>query len=143
MNTKHKSTGFTLIELVVVVAIVAILASIAYPSYTNYVANARRADAKNTILTLASYQERFYSDNGFYGSIQALTGNPTMTSDSGKYNMTIACIPNAACTAGSRSQQYTITATALVTDNLCGNYSYDQSGNITLRVVGADLNECW
>lgn len=137
------SRGFTLVELVVVIGIVAILASIAYPSYTDYMANARRADAKNTILTLASYQERFHSDNGFYGSINDLTGAPTLMSDEGKYTMTIVCTPNPACTAGSRSQQYLITATAVVPDAKCGSFSYDQSGTITLIGATQDVAYCW
>ncbi len=137
------SRGFTLVELVVVIGIVAILASIAYPSYSDYMANARRADAKNTILTLASYQERFYSDNGFYGSINDITGAPTLMSDDGKYTMTIECTPNPACTAGSRSQQYTITATGIVPDPKCGNFEYDQSGNITLNSATENVAYCW
>lgn len=138
-----KSKGFTLVELLMVITVIAILASIAYPSYSDYMANARRADAKNSILTLASYQERFHSDNGFYGSIADLTGAPTLMSDDGKYTMTIDCIPNPACTAGSRSQQYFITATALVADPKCGNYIYDQSGNITLPVATESVAYCW
>mgnify|MGYP001820605995 CR=1 FL=1 len=141
--TTLKSKGFTLVELVVVIGIVAILASIAYPSYTDYMANARRADAKNAILTLASYQERFHSDNGFYGSIMDLTGAATLMSDDGKYTMTIACTPNPACTAGSRSQQYLITATALVPDAKCGSYTYDQSGNIVLLGATENVAYCW
>ena len=142
MNSS-KSQGFTLVELIVVVSIVSILVSIAIPSYFSYMASARRADAKNTILTLASYQERYHSNNGFYGSVQDLTGNVTLESDSGNYVMTVVCVPNAACTAATRPQQYTITATAQVQDLTCGNYLYNQSGAITFSVANATLDECW
>lgn len=41
----RKSSGFTLVELMIVVAIIAILASIAIPMYQDYVAKAQLASA--------------------------------------------------------------------------------------------------
>eukprot|EP00456_Euglypha_rotunda_P052701 TRINITY_DN4249_c0_g1_i3.p2 TRINITY_DN4249_c0_g1~~TRINITY_DN4249_c0_g1_i3.p2 ORF type:complete len:149 (-),score=44.32 TRINITY_DN4249_c0_g1_i3:10-456(-) len=63
---QRRPRGFTLIELMIIVAIVAILAAIAFPSYSAYVRKARRVDAKNAVLDLASREEKFFSINNRY-----------------------------------------------------------------------------
>lgn len=56
---KHKSGGFTLLEVMIVVAIIAILAEVAYPSYAQYLARSRaveldyRIDAMRTAFAAA------------------------------------------------------------------------------------------
>jgi type IV pilus assembly protein PilE len=72
---KHRR-GFTLIELMIVVAIIAILASIAYPSYTEHVRKTRRADAKASLLELAQFLERNYTETNTYNK---KTGGSTLT----------------------------------------------------------------
>ena len=61
-----RSSGFTLIELMVTVAIVGILASIALPSYSSYIARARRADARTQLVQVAQVMQRFYAANDRY-----------------------------------------------------------------------------
>ena len=58
--------GFTLIELMITVVIISIIAAIAYPSYIDSVRKARRADAQAHMLELASFMERFYTENNRY-----------------------------------------------------------------------------
>ncbi|MGY6216238.1 type IV pilin protein [Methylolobus aquaticus] len=58
--------GFTLIELMITVAIVGILAMIAVPSYTSHLANVRRAEAQGSLMELANFMERFYTENMSY-----------------------------------------------------------------------------
>lgn len=135
-NTK----GFTLTELLIVIAIIAILASFALPSYNEQIAKGRRADAKNTIMELAALQERYYANFGYYGSANDLKGVDPIPTDGGHYSVAIACTPN--CTAASRPQQFTITATANVTDNNCGNFTYDQTGLAT-ESGSKDIDYCW
>lgn len=53
--------GFTLIEVMIVVAVVAILSAIALPNYTQYIIRSHRADARNTLLTLAQKLEQNYT----------------------------------------------------------------------------------
>ncbi len=62
----HKNNGFTLIELMIVVVILGILAAIAYPSYQEQVRQTRRANAQADLMELASYMERFYTENFTY-----------------------------------------------------------------------------
>jgi type IV fimbrial biogenesis protein FimT len=51
----HKSSGFTVIELIIVVVIVAILAVIAFPSYAFVIRSNRVAGQVNDLLTAVSY----------------------------------------------------------------------------------------
>lgn len=62
----RRSSGFTLIELIIVMAIVAILAAIAVPSYREYVLRTNRALAKNALSDLAQRQENYYVDHKGY-----------------------------------------------------------------------------
>jgi len=135
-----KTKGFTLTELLIVIAIIAILATFGLPAYNEQMQKGRRADAKNTIMQLASLQERYYSNFGYYGSANDLKGEDPIPSDGGHYEVTITCTPD--CAAGSRPQQYVITATVNATDSNCGNFTYDQTGQA--GVTGSKPVEyCW
>jgi len=68
-----KKNGFTLIELMITVVIVAILAAVAYPSYKSSIQETRRAQAKANLMELASFMERFYTENGRYDETNATT----------------------------------------------------------------------
>ncbi len=61
-----KTTGFTLVELMVTVAIMAIIMAIAYPTYVSQVAKGRRAAAKAALVELAQYLERNYTESQRY-----------------------------------------------------------------------------
>ena len=58
-----RTTGFTLIEVMIVVAIVALLVTIAYPSYEDSVKKTRRGDAQASLVGLASALQRFYTES--------------------------------------------------------------------------------
>jgi len=75
-----KSSGFSLIELLVVVAIIGILSAVGVLSYTGYVQGAKRNSAENTIQQIALAQSEHYSNTGSY----YITGGTTScTADSG------------------------------------------------------------
>jgi type IV pilus assembly protein PilE len=69
--------GFTLIELMIAVAVVGILATIAVPSYTSYLTRVRRADTQSSLMELANFMERFYTENMSYLCIRQYS--PTCT----------------------------------------------------------------
>jgi len=97
---RRRSTGFTLIELMVTVAIVAILAALAYPSYRNYVIRGQLVSATNALSALRANMERYFQDNRAYPAAGTL---PCATSTSGTFSIT--------CTSTATPPTYTLTAT--------------------------------
>jgi len=65
-NKLSKTSGFTLIELMIVVAVVGILATIAYPSYTDFVVRNNRSEAPRELVRLANLQEQIFVDSRAY-----------------------------------------------------------------------------
>lgn len=65
-RSASRTSGFSLIEIMIVVAIISILASVALPAYTSHVAKARRADARGQLVQVAQFMQRFYAANDRY-----------------------------------------------------------------------------
>ena len=75
-----KSSGFSLIELLVVVAILGIIASIGVISYSGYIASAKKKSATNIMMQISLGQVEYYSDNGVYYGSNGTTCTPDGTS---------------------------------------------------------------
>jgi type IV pilus assembly protein PilE len=78
-SSKHASSGFTLIELMVTVAIVTILATLAVTSYTSQVRKSRRTEAKSALLDLAGREERLFSTTNTYSQDEVFLGYATVS----------------------------------------------------------------
>lgn len=127
---KHQK-GFTLIELMIVVAIVGILSSIAYPSYVEYVRKGQRNEARAALLQAAQYMERGATATGLYPS--ALPSGMQST-ESKKYNLS-------ANVAGNQAS-FTLTATPVQADAMCGNLTLSNTG-VRTATGSSGTDYCW
>ena len=76
-----KSSGFTLVELLIVMAIIGILATIAIPTYLGIRTRAAQSEAKTNLEVLRMLQEQFYAENGVYTASAGLDGGGNCVKD--------------------------------------------------------------
>ena len=124
---KIKSSGFSLIELLIVVVIIGLLAAIALPSYSAYVIRANRADAKDMLTNVMFEMERFATRNRTYTlDMTALGfGADPVESAEGLYT-----IDATECSNGSVATCIILTATPAAGGPQVGD------GNLTLDTRG-------
>ncbi len=133
MYTFKRSSGFTLIELMIVVAIIGILAAIAVPAYSDYVLKGKRSDAKAALLQAQIAQEKYRANNTTYATTIALAGI-TSPSPDGYYTIAVVGTPDATT--------YRITAAPLspFADATCGTFAINQDGAYYTGYANAT---CW
>ncbi len=78
---RNRSSGFTLVELMVVVAVLGILASIALPSYKSYITKSRAQAATSDLVGMALALENTFQKTlsypGAYASETTIPALPT------------------------------------------------------------------
>lgn len=133
---KIKNKGFTLIELMIVIAIIGILAAVAYPAYTNAVKKGNRADAIDSLLSLAGRMEEYYINNDSYvGATVNAAGTGTVGSNKTSDDLYTLSITSATAFA------YTLTATPKNGDPECGNLTLDSLGQ--KGTSAGTVDNCW
>lgn len=84
---RKRSSGVTLIELMVTVAIVAIIAAVGIPSYRDYTLRGKIPQATNNLSTMRVQLEQYYQDNKTYvGACAANTVAPLPATDDFQYS---------------------------------------------------------
>jgi type IV pilus assembly protein PilE len=104
-NKRIRSSGFTLVELMIVVTIVAILAAVGVPMYQTQVQHSRRTDAKTALLDLASREEKYLTLNNSYTSTATKLGYSALPTTVGSGYYTVYVCPGSATTTSSTTAQ--------------------------------------
>ena len=98
-----RSTGFTLIELMVALAVLAVVSAIAIPIYTQYSIRTYRTEAMADLMSCAQGMERHASINFSYI-------NPIDTDADGIGDANIGAVSANICTPNTQFYNITVTA---------------------------------
>lgn len=121
-----RSSGFTLVEVLIVIAIIGTLAAIAYPSYSTHALKTRRSDGQAKLMEVMQAQERNYTVNQTYVTDLTQLGYAAgLESDEGYYTI------SAAACGGGITRCVALTATAQGGQVSDGNLTLDSIGNKT------------
>ncbi|MEB0139491.1 MULTISPECIES: type IV pilin protein [unclassified Undibacterium] len=125
----YRSSGFTLIELMIVVAIVAILSAIAIPNYTDFLLRGKIVEATNSLSSVRASMEQYYQDNRTYLNVGTTIISPCNSLPTLKY-FALTCQPLTATTYTIRAAGVAATSTA--------NFSYSvTNANVQSSSTGA------
>lgn len=89
LESRRRTLGFTLIELMIALAVIGILAAIAYPSYQSAMVKNRRASAQAHLMDIAQREQQYLLDNRAYTDQLSDLGVTTPTDVSAYYSISV------------------------------------------------------
>lgn len=145
MRMRKKTSGFTLVELMVVVLVAAILVGIAVPSYQSQIRHSRRTDAKTALMDAVVREEKNLTLNNQYTTAAANLGYASLPLSIGSSYYTLnVCVSNTAMQAaanpcvgasvtGTTGSYFVVSAvpvagTSQVKDTDCQYFGVDSTG---------------
>jgi type IV pilus assembly protein PilE len=146
---KKKSSGFTLIELMITVAIIGILSALAYPSYISYIEKGRRAECRSGLLKTMQQQERYFTQRNTYLEFTSGSTTATVSSFSGEKLATSACeIAGVQCGTAAINTCVELVAKPKYTESKITELYFDSAGQKLCKLIGGstkitDSTTCW
>jgi type IV pilus assembly protein PilE len=124
LRLKKKSSGFTLLELIIVVIVIGILASIALPRYLQVAEKGRMAEAKSILGALRSAQLRYVAARGHFTNA---AGDLDIASTTARYFSPIALATDVSVAGGDSDATIVSTVTRNAAENIAGFIGYTVS----------------
>lgn len=140
-----KTSGFTLIELMIVVAVLGVIMAIALPAYNDYMLSTRRADARSALQEAASRQERIYIESNSYTAdlSKLVTNADNVSSPEGFYDISVTLSCDRTVSGTTYYSCFSLTATPKGTqanDTECTTLTLTHAGLKGSTPAGSD---CW
>ena len=120
-----KNKGFTLIEIMIVVAIIGILSAVAVPLYNGYTDRAKRVEAEEQLMTLATIEEDYFNSfRKYLKTTDTLTQYYGAKLEGTHYKITV--------TTGNNDVSYEATAC------ICYKANCGASCNVTCKITNSN-----
>lgn len=117
-NMKRRTSGFTIVELLIVIVVIAILAAITIVSYRGIQARALDARRESDMVSIRKKLEIFKAHKGYYPSSDDFLGDQTFR------NKTLDITDSLITSPGGSKMDYCWATTAHVTDGVADPYCY-------------------